>query len=66
MEIRMCPACGKILEKDEMHRTKPFEAPIAPQFASSRFWVCDATIDSLENLVKTYREANWDEFVNVP
>lgn len=63
---RVCPACGKVLEDGEMHRAKPFEALPVPQFAWKRFWVCDATIEGLEKLVKTYREATWDQFVDVP
>lgn len=65
---RSCPACGKILENGEMHLAKPFDnLNQVPQMPLKRFWICNATINSLEKLIKMYQEAKiWDGFVNVP
>jgi hypothetical protein len=73
---RTCPACGKQLAEEEIHRSKVFQVNpestmnldvLSPSLTkplfSKRFWVCDATIGWLEYLVKTYREPG--DFVNV-
>lgn len=63
---RTCPACGKIL-KEDMHRGMAFMVQNqVPQMPLKRFWICDETIDSLEKIVKMYREGRWDRFTNIP
>lgn len=59
----LCPACNKEVQMG--HTSKPFD--IEPGMfiygGGTRFWICADTAPVLEQMVKTFREARYDELV---